>query len=323
MTSKQQPIGSGFDAFSTAEQVMGDKSLLGKVAIVTGGYSNLGLETARVLARAGATIIIPARDVQRASNVLAIVPDAEIEQMDLMHAGSIDAFSAKFIASGRKLDILLNSAGIMASPLVRDSNGNESQFSTNHLGHFRLTCGLWPALQKAEGARVVSLSSRGHQISDINFDDINFGSRPYDKWVAYGQSKTANILFALALDSRGIKHGIRAFSVHPGSILGPLARHLSDVEIDSLGARDADGGAIVAPDRDMKTPEQGAATSVWCATNDDLNDRGGVYCENSDIASMLSSEVVGQPGVASWGTDPERAERLWEVSRQLTGTNLI
>ena len=214
------------------------------------------------------------------------------------------------------------SAGVMATPFARDAQGNESQFSANHLGHFRLTCRLWPALRRADGARVVALSSRGHQISDIDFDDINFDHRAYDKWVSYGQSKTANILFALALDARGAAQDVRAFSVHPGSVLGPLARHLSDAEIDTFKARDADGRAIIAPDRDMKTPQQGAATSVWCATSAQLGGMGGVYCENSDIAPALPTGVVGQPGVAQWASDPDHAERLWTISRQLTGVDL-
>jgi len=321
-SSKQHPIGSGYDAHSTAEDVVGGSDLTGKTAIITGGHSHLGLETARVLTGAGALVVIPARDPRRAQDALSVVPGATIEQMDLMDPQSIDAFSQRFIASGEKLDILVNSAGIMATPLARDAQGNESQFSTNHLGHFRLTCRLWPALRRADGARVVSLSSRGHQISDIDFGDINFDRRAYDKWVSYGQSKTANILFALALDGFGEAHGIRAFSVHPGSVLGPLARHLTEEEIDTFGARGADGRPNIDPDRDMKTPQQGAATSVWCATSGRLDGLGGVYCENSDVAPMLTEGAVGKPGVAAWAVDPSSADRLWTVSRQLTGVDL-
>lgn len=310
----QQPLGTGFSAYSTAEEVIGDTDLRGKVAIVTGGHSNLGLETARVLARAGAQIIVPARDPERARHALEIIAGAQVHAMDLINPASIDAFAEMFLETGRALDILVNSAGIMATPLGRDAANNEAQFSTNHLGHFRLTSRLWPALRR-NGARVVSVSSRGHHIAGMDFDDINFDRRAYDKWAAYGQSKTANVLFAVALDARGEADGVRAFAVHPGSVLGPLARHLTNAEIDAFGARNADGSSVIAPDRDMKTPQQGAATSVWCATSPRLIGLGGVYCENSDIAPMLAERAAGQPGVAPWAIDPVAAEQLWAVSR--------
>lgn len=322
MTSLQRPLGSGFNAFSTAQEVIGGIDLSGRTAVVTGGHSNLGLETARVLAGAGARIVITARDPERARNALSAMPSATIEQVDLLDARSIDAFGARYLDTGRALDILVNSAGVMATPFGRDAQGNESQFSTNHLGHYRLTCRLWPALRRAGGARVVSLSSRGHQISDLDFDDLAFDRRAYDKWVAYGQSKTANILFALELDRLGERHGVRAFSVHPGSVLGPLARHLTDAEIDTFGARDDEGRPVIDPERDMKTQEQGAATSVWCATAPALDGMGGVYCENGDVAPVLPEGLIGQPGVAVYGTDQANAERLWTVSRRLTGLDL-
>lgn len=322
MTTKQRALKSGFTAHSTGDEVIGDADLRGRVAIITGGHSNLGLETARVLARAGAEVIVPAREPHLARRALQTIPGAEVHAMDLMDPASIDAFAQEFLRSGRPLDILINSAGIMAAPLARDATGNEAQFSTNHLGHFRLTARLWPALRRAGGARIVSVSSRGHHIAGVNFDDINFDRRVYDKWVAYGQSKTANVLFAVALDARGEADGIRAFAVHPGSVLGPLAKHLTDAEIDAFGARNADGGPIIAPDRDMKTPRQGAATSIWCATSSDLNGLGGIYCENSDVAPMLPDGTLGQPGVARWAVDPDIAERLWSVSRDLTDVDL-
>jgi NAD(P)-dependent dehydrogenase (short-subunit alcohol dehydrogenase family) len=322
MASPQQLLASQFDAFSTADDVIGNIDLRGKVAIVTGGHSNLGLETARVLATAGAQIIIPARDPAVAALALQNLPGAEIETLDLMDPASIDGFAQRFLTSDRALDILMNSAGIMAAPLARDALGNEAQFSTNHLGHFRLACRLWPALRRASGARVVAVSSRAHQLARVDFDDINFNLRAYDKWLAYGQSKTANILFAVGLDARGRDEGIRGFSVHPGSILGPLARHLSDVEIDAFGARNADGSAVIAPDRDMKSAAQGAATSVWCATSPDLNGIGGVYCENSNVAPLWLGGSLGQPGVADWAIDPDDAERLWIVSQQMAGSGI-
>jgi NAD(P)-dependent dehydrogenase (short-subunit alcohol dehydrogenase family) len=215
------------------------------------------------------------------------------------------------------LHLLINSAGIMAAPLARDGRGNESQFSTNHLGHSQLTRRLWPALARAQGARVVSVSSRGHQIAPVDFSDINFERRPYDKWVAYGQSKTANALFAVALDKRGLGDGIRAFSLHPGSIVGPLARHLSKAEIDAFGAYDEHGERVVDPARDLKTPEQGAATAIWCATNAALQGVGGVYCENSDIAIVHAADSASRAGVNPWAIDQAIADRLWAHTENL------
>jgi NAD(P)-dependent dehydrogenase (short-subunit alcohol dehydrogenase family) len=319
---RQTPIGSGFGAFSTASEVADGIDLTGRVAIVTGGLSNLGLETARVLARAGAQVVVPSRSGVGASAAGNSIEGVEEALLDLMDPASIDAFAAGFLASGRKLDMLVNSAGVMATPLMRDAKGNEGQFSTNHLGHFRLTCRLWPALRASGAARVISVSSRGHQIADVDFDDLGFETRTYDKWVAYGQSKSANVLFAVALDTRGARHGVRAYSVHPGSVLGPLARHLSDDEIDAFGARGPSGEPVVAPEQDMKTPEQGAATQVWCATSPHLAGVGGVYCENSDVALIMPEDSPARFGVFARAVDARRAERLWSVSVGLTGVDV-
>lgn len=320
--TQQHPLNSGFDAYSTAMDVIAGVNLSGKVAIVTGGHSNLGLEAARVLAGAGAHVIVPTRSGAGAVQAKETIPGVETATMDLMYPASIDAFAKDFLSTGRSLDILLNSAGIMATPLARDASGNESQLSTNHLGHFWLTSRLWPALVAAKGARVVSVSSRGHQIAGIDFDDVNFDRRDYDKWVAYGQSKTANVLFAVALDERGAQHGVRAYSLHPGSVLGPLARHLTEEEIDSFGARHASGEAIVAPDRDMKSTEQGASTLVWCASSPLLRDIGGVYCENSDVARVMPEDAPERFGVFARAIDPEIAERLWALSVDMTDVDI-
>lgn len=322
MNSIQIPIHSGFSAASTADEVIATADLSGKTAIVTGGYSGLGLETARVLAKAGARVVVPARAPEKARAALEAIERIELEILDLMDPGSIDAFAGRFLASTRPLSILVNSAGIMAPPLSRDARGNESQFSTNHLGHFQLTLRLWPALQRAGGARVVSVSSRAHQIAAVDFDDVNFERRPYDKWVAYGQSKTANVLFAVEVDARGRQEGIRAFSLHPGAVLGPLARHLSAQEIDSYGARDDQGNLVIAPERDLKTVQQGAATAVWCATSRQLDGLGAVYCENCDVAEVSATGAAGSPGVRPWAVDPDAAERLWRLSETLTGVGL-
>src|SRR5262245_43584808 len=216
MSTPQAPIGSGFGAATTAAEIVRGRNLSGKIAIVTGGYSGIGRETARVLRAAGARVIVPTRDRDRAAKALYGI-DVEIEAMDLLDPASIDAFAARFEAGGSPLHILINSAGIMACPLTRDAHGYEAQFATNHLGHFQLVARLMPALRRAKGARVVSVSSWGHRRSPVVFDDPNFERRDYDRWSAYGQSKTANILFALALDQRAKGDGIRAFSLHPGA----------------------------------------------------------------------------------------------------------
>ncbi|TFW21675.1 oxidoreductase [Duganella callida] len=309
----QAPLHSGYTAASTAAEVIADapRSLAGKVAIVTGGHSGLGLETVRVLAGAGVRVVVPARSPRQAAAALAGIDCVEVAAMDLMAADSVSAFADSFLASGRPLHLLINSAGIMAAPLARDARGHESQFATNHLGHFRLTRHLWPALQRAQGARVVSVSSRGHQIAGIDFDDIDFREREYDKWVAYGQSKTANVLFAVGADARGKDEGIRAFALHPGSILSPLARHLTAEEIAGFGVHDADGRLINDPARDLKNVQQGAATAVWCATSAQLDGIGGVYCEDCDIAAV---EAEQRRGVRPWAIDPMLADRLWDVS---------
>ena len=325
----QQPIGSGFKAASTADDVIKGIDLNGKVAIVTGGYSGLGLETARVLRAAGATVIVPTRDLQRATKSLAGIDGIEIEEMDLLDPVSINAFAEQFLASARPLHILVNSAGIMANPLTRDARGYESQFATNHLGHFQLVARLWPALRQANGARVISVSSWGHHYSPFVFDDPNFDHRPYDPWAAYGQSKTANILFALELDTRGKADGVRAFSLHPGSIVGTgLEKHVSREQLVAAGVIDEDGKPILDSSRNIKTVAQGAATSVWCATSPQLNGMGGVYCENCDVAPLESSGnkedwEIGDStrgrhtGVMPYAVDPEAANRLWRLSEEL------
>ncbi|RKH89551.1 SDR family NAD(P)-dependent oxidoreductase [Corallococcus sp. AB045] len=312
MTTKQQPLNSGFSATTTAREALGNTRLDGTVAIVTGGYAGIGLETTRTLHAAGATVIVPARTPDKARAALAGLERVELEPLDLIDPASIDAFASRFIASGRPLHLLINNAGIMASPLTRDARGFESQFATNHLGHFQLTARLWPALKQANGARVVCLSSRGHFFADVDFEDPFFQQRPYDKWVAYGQSKTANILFAVGLDARGEAHGVRAFAVHPGGILTELVRSMSEEEVRAS----IENSNKVEP---LKTPEQGAATTVWCATSPQLAGKGGVYCENVDIAVMAPADATIRRGVKDWAVDPKRADRLWSASESWTG----
>lgn len=323
----QLPDAFYFGAATTTREVIDGVDLTGKVAIVTGGYSGLGLETTRTLALAGARVIVPTRDRTKAELALGAMSRVSIEPMDLLDPASIDLFAQRFLSSGDALHILINCAAIMACPLTRDARGYEAQFATNHLGHFQLVERLWPALIKARGSRIVAVSSRGHHFSSVNFEDPNFERRPYDRWAAYGQSKTANSLFALAVDARGRRDGIRAFSVHPGGILGTgLAKYLSKKDLESVGVIDQHGKPILDPSKQLKTVEQGAATIVWCATSDELEGFGGVYCENcevaqivseSDLAAIVRGDTTRRFGVMPYAIDQELAGRLWTLSEQL------
>ncbi|WP_338044904.1 SDR family NAD(P)-dependent oxidoreductase [Paenibacillus lignilyticus] len=293
--TNQSAIPSGFGSQTTAREALGNLDLTGKIALVTGGYSGIGLETSRVLAEAGATVIVPARTPDKARSAVAGIPRLELEMLDLMDPSSIDGLAERFLNTGRQLDMLINSAGIMAAPLNRDARGYESQFATNHLGHFQLTARLWPALRKANGARVVSVSSRGHRLGGVDFDDPSFHHREYDKWKAYGQSKSANALFAVELDHRGKAQHIRAFSVHPGLIMTDLSRHLTDDEVGrpkQLNDEQGEKPTSVANADTFKTVEQGAATSVWCATSEQLIGKGAC------IARTWISRRLFQPTVS-------------------------
>lgn len=304
----------------SAMEVVRDADLRGRVAVVTGGSSGLGLETVRALASSGARVHVPALDPVAARAALSGIDRVDVWPLDLADEASVKAFANAFLDRLGRLDILVLNAGIMAQPLFRNPRGREGHFSTNFLGHYQLTALLWPALVAARTSRVVVMSSRGHQISDVDFEDIDFVHRPYDKWMAYGQSKTANALFAVSLDRRGRGHGVRAFSVHPGMIVTPGIRHLSRSEFDDFGALEADGTPLIDPTMDKKTPEQGAATSVWCATSPSLSSSGGVYCENCDIASVQADSSFG---VRPYAIDPERAEILWQMSAMLTGLDIV
>lgn len=326
MTTQQQPLPSGFGADTTAAEVLAGIDLTGRTAIVTGGYSGIGTETTRALAGAGAQVVVPARrpDAARENLAAAGLGDVEVATLDLADLDSVRAFAEEFLASGRALDILINNAGVMAAPETRVGPGWESQFATNHLGHFALTNRLWPALAAApDGARVVALSSRGHKRSPVRFDDLDFTRDPYEKWAAYGQAKTANVLFAVQLDQLGQDAGVRAFAVHPGGIITELIRHLDQADLERLGVVVDEDGNATAPSR-FKTPEAGASGAVWAATSPQLDGMGGVYIEDTDIASRtenLPEDEQESRGVNAWALDPEAAAKLWEVSAALTGVD--
>ena len=317
MMTEQKPLNSGFGSRTTAEEMIAGRDLRGKVAIVTGGHAGLGLETTRVLSNAGATVVIGSRDPRTAKVAVAKMKNLEVGQLDLAIPSSIDRFANQFLNSNRALDLLINNAGIMATPLMRDERGYEMQFATNHLGHFQLTARLWAALEKSGNARVVALSSYGHSMGNVDFSDPNFNKRPYDKWVAYGQSKSANSLFAVELDKRGQQHGIRAFAAHPGGIVTDLIRYMTDEELSAWGIYRENGVAKAVPER-FKTIEQGAATTVWCAVSPQLNNKGGVYCADCDIAPMVPADSDLNSGVRSWAVDKAAAEALWILSEKLT-----
>lgn len=315
----QKPIGSGYNATSTTSDVIKGIDLTGKIAIVTGGNTGIGLETTKTLAAAGATVIVPARDTEKAKRNLAGITNVELETMDLMNPASIDAFAEKFLASGKPLHLLINNAGIMWVPLRKDSRGIESQLATNYFAQFQLTARLWTSLKKANGARVINVSSHGHQFAPFNFDDPNFLHREYETLQAYGQSKTASNLFALELDNLAKAFNVRAYSLHPGSINGTeLGREASLELFQQMGFCDAEGNLLPEIAASLKTIHQGAATTVWCATSPQLNNIGGVYCEDADIAELASDTSMSN-GVKRYSLDEASSKRLWKLSEEMTG----
>lgn len=336
--SRQRPLGSGFTAADTADEVLTGIDLTGWNVIVTGGHHGIGRETTRALASAGATVTVGARDPESAAAELSGVERVRTSRLDLMDPDSVDAFVARFLDTGRPLDVLINNAGLMGGPLVRDARGYEAQFATNHLGHFQLTLGLSPALRSSGSARVVTLTSGGHRLSDIRWEDPHFQDG-YDEMgmLGYGQSKTANVLFTVELDRRWAEDGIRGYTVHPGIIvttnLGPArGAGAAPVERDAeqlraQGLIDADGGPIIDPENERKTVQQGASTSVFAATSPLLADIGGVYLKDNDLSVLdsdpqpmdFATETTPQATVVPHALDPESARRLWDLSLELLG----
>jgi NAD(P)-dependent dehydrogenase (short-subunit alcohol dehydrogenase family) len=307
------PITTPFGFESTAAEVVDGIDLSGKRAIVTGGSSGIGIETARALAGAGADVTLAVRDTdaggRTAAGITATTGNAAVHvgRLDLADQASVAAFAAAWTGP---LDLLVNNAGVMALPdLQLTPEGWELQFATNHLGHFALALGLHDALAAAGNARVVSLSSRGHLRSPVVFDDLHFTDRPYDPWLGYGQSKTANVLFAVEATRRWAADGITANAVHPGAIRTNLSRHMDPAALADLHA----SGMYT-----FKTPEQGAATSVLVATAPQLEGIGGRYFEDCNEAAVLDAPASdSRSGVAAYALEPDNANRLWELSLDL------
>jgi NAD(P)-dependent dehydrogenase (short-subunit alcohol dehydrogenase family) len=289
---------------TTAAEAVAGIDLTGRTALVTGVSAGLGVETARALRSAGARVVGAARDLDKARSALGSL-DVELVALDLADLHSVREAVEQIGSSYDGLDLLLNNAGVMAPPLGRTAQGFELQLGTNHLGHFALTTGLLPLLRP--GARIVNVSSRGHLRSGMRWDDPHWRTTEYDKWVAYGQSKTANVLFAVGLEKRLAPQGIHAFALHPGVIMTELSRHLTAEDLGALGAR-------LMPT--LKTVEQGAATSVYAAVSPDLEGRGGLYLEDCHVADVTPGD--GSAGYAPWAVDPAEAERLWDWSLEQT-----
>jgi NAD(P)-dependent dehydrogenase (short-subunit alcohol dehydrogenase family) len=314
----QKPLGSGFHAKSEPHEILAGIDMTGRTAIVTGGYSGIGLETTRALVGAGATVIVPVRDPAKAEeNLSTIEGDVSTAKMDLADLDSVRAFASSVYDSIDALDLLINNAGIMACPLDRVGPGWESQFGVNHMGHFALTRALMPLLEKAEAPRLVALSSIAHRRNGILWDDIQFEHSEYQKWVAYAQAKSANALFANALNRRMRAFGGRAFSVHPGGIFTPLQRHLPKEEQVEMGWLNPDGTVPEAVAEIFKTPTQGCTTTLWAATSPLLDAMPGVYCEDCDVAQLAGPDSPPFQHCAPHIADDTDAERLWEISETL------
>jgi NAD(P)-dependent dehydrogenase (short-subunit alcohol dehydrogenase family) len=327
-STPQRPIGSGFDADSTISDVLAGVDLTGTLAVVTGGYSGIGTAVTRGLAAAGASVVVPARRPDRAREEVGGIDGVEVAELDLADLDSVRRLADRLLAEGRGIDFLVNNAAIMANALTRvGPQGWESQFAVDHLGHFALTNLLWPLLVSGGGARVVSVSSRGHLFGGMRWDDPQW-EHDYDKWRAYGQAKTANALFAVELDARGRDRGVRAFSVYPAGVRTPLQRHLSEQEMRGFGWYDESGRLSPV----FKSPEQGAAGEAWAAVSPRLDGMGGVYIERCDIAEPAAVDgtasgpgfgAAAQGGVAPYAMDPAQAARLWALSAELTGIDAV
>jgi NAD(P)-dependent dehydrogenase (short-subunit alcohol dehydrogenase family) len=310
-----------FSATSTTDEVLEGIDLSGRVAVVTGASAGLGVETSRALAAHGAHVVLAARDLgkaQRVADELALGTGSralEVMELHLDRPASVRAFAKALLAEHPAVSLLLGNAGVMACPLLRTAEGWEMQMATNHYGHFLLACLLAPALRAGAPSRAVFTSSAGHRFSPVVFEDVHFERRPYDKWAAYGQSKSANVLCAVELDRRLAAAGVHAFGLHPGGIMTELGRHLGAEDIAFIQSRQADREKGGMPK--FKTVEQGAATQVWAATAPELAGRGGLYLEDCQVSG--TTPPPGSVGCEAWALDPVQAARLWEHSEATLG----
>ena len=311
------PATSKFGFESTTDEVLEGVDLTGKLALVTGASGGLGEETARALASHGARVVLTARDIPKGEAVAAKIrestgnPDIEVISLELDSLESVRACAQRFLATHDELNLLINNAGVMACPFGKTQDGFEMQFGTNHLGHFVFTNSILPALLKGAPGRIVNLSSGGHRFSNVLFDDLNFETTEYHKFLSYGQSKTANVQFSVGLDARLKDRGIRVFAVHPGAIMTELSRHMEKADIDELMANRGSAKMVFKP------IPAGAATSCYAATSSDLDGLGGVYLEDCHVAEVNDTEEHN--GVRSYALDSDNAERLWTLSEQLVG----
>jgi NAD(P)-dependent dehydrogenase (short-subunit alcohol dehydrogenase family) len=313
-----------FGATSTTDDVLDGVSLRGKRALVTGVSAGLGVETARALAAHGAEVVGAARDLARAKAATAEVRaqaanggGLELVELDLASLASVRACADALLADGGEFDLVIANAGVMACPFGKTADGFETQFGTNHLGHFVLVNRIAPLMKP--GARLVNLSSAGHRYSDVDLGDSNFDRTPYDPWVAYGRSKTANILFAVEFDRRHRASGIAATAVHPGGIQTELSRHLTAEMAKALIERiNAANRALGEPDFSFKSIPQGAATTVWAAAVATADEVGGRYCEDCHVAEIVA-DPAKRKGVKPYALDPDHAKALWAKSEEMVG----
>jgi len=308
-----------FGAETSAQEAARNIDLSGQTIVITGGSAGLGIETARVLAACGAQIVSVVRNEAKgqaaATTIRESVPNANIEiaVLDLFDLDSVRRGADDIVKRFSRIDRLINNAGVMACPLGRTAQGLDTQLGTNHLGHFVLTARLIPRLLAGTPARIVNLSSAGHRLSPIRFEDPFFEKDDYNKWIAYGQAKTANVLFSVALDKRFKDRGIRSYAVHPGAIQTELGRHMDENDVKDLMARRGDRSPMI-----FKQIPQGAATTVWAATAPELDGRGGLYCEDCGVAETIEDPNLDQ-GVLSYALDEAAAERLWSLSEEWSG----
>lgn len=310
---------SAFDATSTTDEVLRGVDLQGKRVLVTGVSSGLGVETMRVLAAHGAEVVGAARDLAKARAATKETKNARLVELDLASLASVRAAAELLVKEGRPFDVLIANAGVMAAPLGRTADGFETQFGTNHLGHFVFINRLAPLVPR--GGRIVILSSSGHRMAPFELGDPNFEHTKYDPWTAYARSKTANILFAVELDRRHAPRGVRATAVHPGGIRTELGRHLSrDAEAAMVEGINAALAAEGRPPFQWKTIPQGAATSVWAAFVARAEDIGARYCEDCHVGEVTTAELGPiAPGVRPYALDRENAKALWAKSEALVG----